>query len=32
MRSVFIDDWDALAKTGDFDTRYLHLEDEQEHA
>jgi CRP-like cAMP-binding protein len=32
MRSVFIDDWDALAKTGDFDTRYLHLEDEQEPA
>lgn len=30
MRSVAIDDWDALARVGDFDTRYLHLTDKQE--
>ena len=30
LRSVSIDDWEALAKVGDFDTRYLHLADKQE--
>jgi CRP-like cAMP-binding protein len=30
LRSVAIGDWDALAKAGDFDTRYLHLADKQE--
>ncbi|HEY7811188.1 MAG TPA: Crp/Fnr family transcriptional regulator [Allosphingosinicella sp.] len=32
LRSVSIDDWEALAKVGDFDTRYLHLADKQEFA
>ena len=32
LRSVSIEDWDTLAKAGDFDTRYLHLADEQEPA
>jgi CRP-like cAMP-binding protein len=32
MRSVFIEDWDALARAGDFDTRYLHLRANQESA
>ena len=32
LRSVAIDDWEALAKVGDFDTRYLHLADKQEFA
>jgi len=30
LRSVFIQDWNALAKTGDFEPRYLHLGDRQE--
>jgi CRP-like cAMP-binding protein len=30
LRSVSISDWDTLARAGDFDTRYLHLPDEQE--
>jgi CRP-like cAMP-binding protein len=30
LRSVVIRDWETLAKAGDFDTRYLHLADEQE--
>jgi CRP-like cAMP-binding protein len=29
MRSVTIDDWNALARAGDFDSRYLHLADKQ---
>jgi DNA-binding transcriptional regulator LsrR (DeoR family) len=32
LRSVAIDDWEALARVGDFDTRYLHLADKQEFA
>ncbi len=31
-RSVLIKDWNTLAKAGDFESRYLHLEDEQEPA